>query len=50
MDRYAKTIEWQSDETVVSWLPLYHDMGLVTSFLLPAVHGGTIVTMDPFSG
>jgi len=48
IDRYAAAIGWGHDEVVVSWLPLYHDMGLIAAFLLPATCGGTLVTMDPF--
>lgn len=33
---------------VASWLPLYHDMGLLTSFLLPLLGGADIALMDPF--
>jgi len=48
VDRYAAAINWAPDEVVVSWLPLYHDMGLIATFLLPAICGGTLVAMDPF--
>lgn len=48
IERYAQTVEWQHDEVVVSWLPLYHDMGLVAAFLMTAVKGGTLVAIDPF--
>ena len=45
---YARALGYRRGESIASWLPLYHDMGLVTSFLMPAVMGSTIVSLDPF--
>lgn len=36
-----------SADTFVSWLPLYHDMGLIAGFLLPLMQGVPLVLLDP---
>ena len=45
---YAHALGMRSDDKVASWLPLYHDMGLVTALLLPLSLGSIVVCMDPF--
>ncbi|MDI4666971.1 amino acid adenylation domain-containing protein, partial [Xanthobacter autotrophicus] len=37
----------QPDKTVLSWLPLYHDMGLIGGLLQPLFNGGICVLMSP---
>lgn len=37
-----------SQDVIVSWLPLYHDMGLIASFILPILYGVPLVLMSPF--
>ena len=35
-------------DVVVSWLPLYHDMGFIACFVTPLISGMRIVEMSPF--
>lgn len=47
LDAYAQAIDLRAEDRVCSWLPLYHDMGLVTSFLLPLASGVGCDTLRP---
>ena len=45
---YARAIALDpATDRIASWLPLCHDVGLVSSFLLPLVRGVPCVTMPP---
>ena len=48
MEAYTRAIDFGARDTVASWLPLYHDMGLIACFLLPLHSGATIVALDAF--
>lgn len=48
VERYGKAIDVQPDDKVVSWLPLYHDMGLIAAFYLPLTLGIPLIQLDPF--
>jgi len=48
LDAYGKSILLNQDDVIVSWLPLYHDMGLIACFLLPILSGIPVVQMSPF--
>jgi fatty-acyl-CoA synthase len=49
LDAYGKTIKLDSDkDVIVSWLPLYHDMGFIACFLLPVLLRIPLVNMSPF--
>jgi acyl-CoA synthetase (AMP-forming)/AMP-acid ligase II len=48
VDAYAAAIGLRDDDKVISWLPLYHDMGLIAAFHLPLACGIPMVQLDPF--
>jgi acyl-CoA synthetase (AMP-forming)/AMP-acid ligase II len=45
---YSDAIQLHENDVVVSWLPLYHDMGLIAGFLMPLIQGAPLVLMSPF--
>lgn len=45
---YNRAISLCENDVIVSWLPLYHDMGLIAGFLLPLTLGVPLVLMSPF--
>ena len=48
LDSYARTLNLNSSDVIVSWLPLYHDMGLIAGFLLPILSNIPLVLISPF--
>ncbi len=48
LDAYSKALRLTSDDVIVSWLPLYHDMGLIAGYLMPILSGITLVLLSPF--
>lgn len=48
LSSYAKALHLSHEDVVVSWLPLYHDMGLIAGFILPILSGLHLVLLSPF--
>ena len=46
LDTYPLVID-HPDPVVISWLPQYHDMGLIGCYLYPALRGGTTYGFAP---
>lgn len=48
VDCYREVIHMAAQDVVVSWLPLYHDMGLIAGFVMPLLCRARLVLMSPF--
>jgi len=44
----GRALALSSDDVVVSWMPLYHDGGLIAGCVIPLVTGVPLVLMSPF--
>jgi fatty-acyl-CoA synthase len=44
----ASALDVAEDDIIASWLPLYHDMGLIGCLILPMLLGITTVHISPF--
>ncbi|HUR77347.1 MAG TPA: fatty acyl-AMP ligase [Acidimicrobiales bacterium] len=47
LDGAGRALALTADDVAVSWLPLYHDMGLIGLFTLPMVNGLDLVLASP---
>ena len=47
VDAMGKALHLDQNDRVVSWLPLYHDMGLIGGLLAPVAHGAVSWLLSP---
>jgi fatty-acyl-CoA synthase len=45
----GSSVQFRPSDYVVSWLPLYHDMGLIGSWLFSVYHGAPITLLSPLA-
>ena len=48
LESYRQAMHLDENDVIVSWLPLYHDMGLIACFLMPILLGIPLVLLSPF--
>ena len=47
LDHLATALRITNEDRIYSWLPLYHDMGLIACFMLPLVYHLPVVMQSP---
>ncbi|HEX2226666.1 MAG TPA: AMP-binding protein, partial [Candidatus Binatia bacterium] len=47
LDHLAEALSLSDQDRIYSWLPLYHDMGLIACFMLPLVYHLPVVMQSP---
>ncbi|MGE0740533.1 MAG: AMP-binding protein [Hyphomonadaceae bacterium] len=47
IESYARALDLSDADRIASWLPLYHDMGLIACAILPVYFGIPITHIDP---
>lgn len=48
LQAYSAALHLNQDDVIVSWLPLYHDMGLIAGFLMPVLNRIPLALLSPF--
>ena len=46
---YNDGLKLTENDCIISWLPLYHDMGYIACFVMPLLLGIDVVMMDPIT-
>lgn len=49
VEAYAASLGATGADAVATWLPLYHDMGLIACSIMPLILGQTVTILDPFA-
>lgn len=47
-ENLGNALQVTEKDKIVSWLPLYHDFGLIACFQIPLAYGITTIQIDPF--
>lgn len=47
LETYAKALGLEPEDRIISWLPLYHDMGFIACLNMPLAHGIQTIMLDP---
>lgn len=48
LEAYRQVLNLTTEDVIVSWLPLYHDMGLIAGFIMPILCRIPLVLLSPF--
>ena len=49
VDKYNSMLNLNKNDCIISWLPLYHDMGFIACFIMPLMLSVPIVMIDPIT-
>ena len=47
-ESYSSAIEIGTEDRIISWLPLYHDMGLMACMIMPTYTATPVIHLSPF--
>ncbi|MCK6548438.1 AMP-binding protein [Myxococcota bacterium] len=45
---YQQALKLGPDDVIATWLPLYHDMGMIGCFVMPLLYGVPVMWLSPF--